>query len=305
MDIRTLLMDVAVVSTAFASTHVLFKLTKQRLMNGVPSWNNIRTPVQNRMSCELALLPIRFVLFLCCAPAILGAFAPKDVWTRLDTERTTIACAIMAGSYAYDLTIERADVLSLIHHCMGPAMLIWIRLCFATYTPADALMNRLLVSFVFFGAGVGGSVTTSMLLMMKLMKPHISAQTLHLTVSLLSWVLTVNTYISTMYGSLYILFWVEDLAQYWGHYCFIPLVLATFEFYLQWRWALRFQTIADELQTAAGWSVETKNAGFFNLSKRLSQKDLSLGVMVVSWAISYFGVYVLAFQKTVIRPILM
>src|SRR4051794_34441400 len=129
----------------------------------------------------------------------------------------------MAGCYFYDLTIERADFLSLIHHCMGPAMLLWIRHCFSSYTPTDATMSRLLASFIFFGAGIGGSLTTGMLVLMKLLKTQLRATSLYELVSILSWMLTINTFVSTMFGSLYMLWWTNDLYAYWGPYCFLPL----------------------------------------------------------------------------------
>ena len=216
--------------------------------------------------------------------------------------------AIMAGSYAYDLTIERADVLSLIHHLMGPGMLFWIRSSFSSYTSADAVMNRLLLSFVFFGAGVGGSLTTLMLVLMKLVKTQISKETLYVSVSVLSWVLTVNTFISTMFGSSYMLWWDDELVRYWGHYCFIPLFLSGFEFYLQWRWALRFQSIADDLSIAAGrrQAEMTKDSpqNFLAAWTGVRFKSLSHTVMIYSWGVSYLGVYMSAVQKTFLRQVL-
>jgi hypothetical protein len=206
--------------------------------------------------------------------------------------------AVMAGSYSYDLTIERADVLSLIHHCMGPAMLLWIRCSFSTYTPADATMNRLLVSFVFFGAGIGGSLTTAMLVLMKLLKTQLQASSLYELVSILSWMLTVNTYISTMFGSLYMLWWANDLYAYWGTLCFLPLFLSGFEFYLQWRWALRFQSIADDLGVKAGKNNTPKGSGFgIPLVGNVNGKTLGLNFILMTWIFSYFIVYVRAIER--------
>ncbi|KAI9791836.1 MAG: hypothetical protein M1816_003381 [Peltula sp. TS41687] len=316
MNAQALLTDVIVATTAFLFTHFAFRTAKRHLETWLPTWNQVKPSTQNRLACEIALLPVRFVLFVCCAPAILNAFSSPDVWHGLDTSRTVLACAIMTGSYAYDLTIERADVLSLIHHLIAPTLLLWVRASFCTYTSSDAVMCRLLLSFVFFGAGVGGSLTTLMLVMMKLVKTQISAATLYAAVSMLSWALTVNTFVSTMFGSSYMLWWDEELVRIWGHYCFIPLFLSGFEFYLQWRWALRFQSIADELgNVAAGAGKKVVEVGLQVQGAKKQRtarrflaayrpKNLSHTLMIYSWGVSYAGVYASAVQKTFLRQVL-
>ncbi|KAH7009327.1 hypothetical protein B0J12DRAFT_550295, partial [Macrophomina phaseolina] len=244
----TIAHDTAIAGVAYLGTSLLYRQTKDYLKSTVIDWENVKPSVQNRMACEIALLPTRAILFLLCAPAILSAFAAPDVWTHLDTYRTILASAIMGGSYMFDLTIERNDLLSLIHHFMGPALLLWVRCSYSAFNSSDALMCRILVSFVFFGAGVGGSVTTCMLVLMKLLKRQLEKSTLYRLVTILSWILTINTWLSTMYGCTYLLWAFDDLHRHWGHYAgLIPLFLCGFEFWLQWRWALRFQGISETL----------------------------------------------------------
>ncbi|GME65675.1 hypothetical protein GTA08_BOTSDO03829 [Neofusicoccum parvum] len=197
----TIAHDASITGAAFVATSILYRATKGYLKSSIVDWENVKPSVQNRMACEIALLPTRAILFLLCAPAIMSAFAAPDVWTHLDTYRTILASAVMGGSYMFDLTIERNDVLSLIHHFMGPALLLWVRCSYSAFNSSDALMCRMLVSFVFFGAGVGGSVTTCMLVLMKLAKRQIQKDTLYRLVTILSWVLTLNTWLSTIRAS--------------------------------------------------------------------------------------------------------
>lgn len=198
----------------------------------------------------------------------------------------------MAGCYCYDLLIERNDILSLIHHFMGPAMLVWIRISFANGTSTDATMIRLLMSFVFFGAACGGSMTTSILVLMKLLKADISEETMYRYVSKFVWGLTVNTFLATTFGTLYMLVWSNELLAYWGNYAFIPLLLSSFEFYLQWRWAFRFQNIQDHLWVkSTGGKPTTKTAARVDLSEAVKTKYIVLRSVVGVWSVCYVAVY--------------
>lgn len=208
--------------------------------------------------------------------------------------------AIMAGAYCYDLTIERADILSLIHHCFGPAMLIWIRIQFSSYTMTDAPMIRLLISFVFFGATMGGSLTTCILSILNLFKPHMSKHLLHTSVSIFVWALFINTFIATTWGSLYMTVWETPLFAYWGYYCLIPMALSGFEYYLQWRWAFKFQTIQDRLRLGIGRSENIKaakiaadpEAAARGLAGYLQDKYFYLSCLVSCWIVSYVAIYI-------------
>jgi hypothetical protein len=186
-------------------------------------------------------------------------------------------------------------------------MILWIRACFATFTEDDATMGRILTSFIFFGTGVGGSLTTLMLVLMKLMKSHVSEKMLYQGVSILSWGLTLNTFASTMFGTWYVLYWADPLWEYWGLWSLCPLIPCTFEFYLQWRWALRFQAIVDKLGEKAGAeskTIEIPNVAAqilpaIGISKtRMRAKTIGLIILLSSWGLSYFTIFAKAAQRT-------
>jgi hypothetical protein len=208
----------------------------------------------------------------------------------------------MAGSYCYDLTIERADILSLIHHCFGPAMLIWIRTCFSSYTSFDAVMTRLLVSFVFFGAAMGGTLTTTILVILKLFRPHLAAWTAHKSVSSLVWILSLNTLVATSFGSAYMCIWETELITYWGYWCLIPMVLSAFEYYLQWRWAVKFQLIADKLgmqsaaEIASTSEKSEKSQDKSTVLDTLRSKYTLIKVVIACWLVTYTNLYLRVFH---------
>ena len=84
----------------------------------------------------------------------------------------------MAGAYLYDVMIGHMDVLATIHHVMAPGLIIWIRSSYATNTPSDALMNRLLATLVFFGAAIGGTICLGLTLCFRLFKFTMNRRTL-------------------------------------------------------------------------------------------------------------------------------
>ncbi|KAL1638671.1 hypothetical protein SLS58_008703 [Diplodia intermedia] len=312
----TIAHDAAIAGAAYATTSLLYRASHRYLKSAVSHWDAVKPGVQNRMACEIALLPTRAILFLLCAPAIMSAFAAPEIWTHLDTYRMILASAIMGGSYMFDLTIERNDTLSLIHHFMGPALLLWVRCSYSAFASSDALMCRMLVSFVFFGAGVGGSVTTVMLVLMKLFKRQIPPLVLARAVVALSWMLTLNTWLSTMYGCTYLLWAFEELHGHWGDFAgLVPLALCGFEFWLQWRWALRFQGISEGLRAAAGIGApvvseeEVKQVGGGRKRKQsvlssfegMSAEKISANTMALSWAVGYSGVCMKVLEKLTIR----
>jgi hypothetical protein len=91
MDASTIAIDVAVAATAFATTHVLYKATKSLMNTHLPTWNDVKPSVQNRMACEIALLPCRFVMGWCCAPIVLHSFESTSIWVPSDTSRAILA----------------------------------------------------------------------------------------------------------------------------------------------------------------------------------------------------------------------
>lgn len=91
MDASTIGIDLAVAGTAFATTHVLYKTTKSLMNTHLPSWNDVKPAVQNRMACEIALLPCRFLMGWCCFPIVLKSFDSTQVWVPFDTTRAILA----------------------------------------------------------------------------------------------------------------------------------------------------------------------------------------------------------------------
>jgi hypothetical protein len=213
----------------------------------------------------------------------------------------------MAGSYCYDLTIERADILSLIHHCFGPAMLIWIRTYFSSHTSDDATMVRLLISFVFFGAAMGGTLTTTILVLLKLFRSQLAPYTIHRAVSSLVWILSINTLLATTFGSAYMAYWEDNLLGIWGYWCLIPMALSAFEYYLQWRWAVKFQLIADKLavqtQTMEKFPLldkkgQSKKGGIVDmLRNKYTFIRFVIGCRLVSYSSLYLHVASLALKE--------
>ncbi|RDW92658.1 hypothetical protein BP5796_02052 [Coleophoma crateriformis] len=306
MSIPIFLSDVSIAAIAFGTTHVLYKTTRHILKTNLSTWEQVKPSTQNRMACEIALLPSRAAMGICCAPIVMNAFIPTSNWQPLDTYRAIWACAIMAGSYCYDLTIERADVLSLIHHCFGPAMLLWIRIQFSSFTTNDAPMIRLLISFVFFGATMGGTFTTCILTLLNLIKPHLSKHVLHTSISILVWTLFINTFVATTFGSMYMAVWEVPLFGYWGYYGLIPMALSGFEYYLQWRWAFKFQTIYDRLRLGIGKSESINEAKMAAAPGRvkgvgatMKDKYFYLRCLLGCWMVSYIGLYLRVLQFAV------
>lgn len=206
----------------------------------------------------------------------------------------------------FDLSIERNDTLSLIHHFMGPALFLWVRLCYSSFSSADALMGRMLVSFVFFGTGVGGSVTTAMLVLIKLFKRQMGAAVLARAVTALSWALTINTWLSTMYGCTYLLWSFQELHALWGDFAaLVPLALCGFEFWLQWRWALRFQEISEGLAVNAGLIVPVMKAegprSAWETLEGMTAERICAGAMALLAAVGYSGVCMRLFEKLTVR----
>jgi hypothetical protein len=91
MDATTISLDMAVATMAFATTHILYKGTKSLMNSRLPSWSDVKPSVQNRMACEIALLPCRLVMGICCAPIVLHAFESTSVWVPSDTSRAILA----------------------------------------------------------------------------------------------------------------------------------------------------------------------------------------------------------------------
>lgn len=129
---------------------------------------------------------------------------------------------------------------------MGPALLIWIRLSYSTFTPDDALMCRLLISFVFFGAIFSGSTTTALLCIFHFRKvwfktgQKATSRSAYLYFTLLLPVLALSTTFGNFYCTLYLHAWADQIYNHFGHWVYVPLAWALLECSMQWKWAIWF-----------------------------------------------------------------
>lgn len=69
--------------------------------------------------------------------------------------------AVLTGTYLVDLTVPRS-ALSTVHYCMPAVILVILRAYASTFTPADAILSRSTISFMFFGASLGGIATAGL-----------------------------------------------------------------------------------------------------------------------------------------------
>lgn len=153
----------------------------------------------------------------------------------------------MTGAYLFDLMIYREDVFGVLHHCMGPALLLWTRLCFSSFTPADALVSRSLMMFIFFGAATGGVFASTGVFLLRVGKRYLDRHTLYKYFALCVAGLTVTTVLSCYLNVLYFLHTWDQAYAYFGLAAPLPIIWETFECYLQWRWLLRFYSIEANL----------------------------------------------------------
>ncbi|KAK0635780.1 hypothetical protein B0T17DRAFT_612598 [Bombardia bombarda] len=240
--------DIQIASFAFIVTGLLYRLTHEQLERRIPKWNSFSSALQNRMAVEIACIPVRLGLFYFTLPTVLKVFTPAGNWTAIDTQRTLIACSLMTGAYLFDLIIYRDDVLSILHHCMGPALLIWTRTCFSSFTSSDALVSRSLVMFVFFGAATGGIAASGGVFLLRVGKTCLPRADLYRYFASCVASLSVTTVLSCYMNVLYFLQNWDDAWAYFGLFMVLPLIWETFECYLQWRWLLRFYEIEDKLR---------------------------------------------------------
>ncbi|KAK3327465.1 hypothetical protein B0T19DRAFT_441444 [Cercophora scortea] len=240
--------DIHIASFAFIVTGLLYRFTHEQLERRLPKWDQFSRAVRDRIAVEIACIPVRLGLIYFTLPTVVTVFSPASAWTALDTQRTLIACSLMTGAYGFDLIIYREDILSVLHHCMGPALLFWTRTCFSSFSSADALVSRSLMMFVFFGAATGGIAATAGVFLLRVGKTYLRRATLYRYFSLCVASLTVATILSCYMNVLYFLQVWEEAFSYFGWFAPVPVIWETFECYLQWRWLLRFYELEAKLR---------------------------------------------------------
>lgn len=232
--------DIQIASFAFIITGLLYRATHDWFEKNLPKWHQFPQSVRDRMCVEIACIPVRIGLIYFTLPAVVTVFTPAESWTAEYTRDALIASSIMTGAYLFDLIIYRQDVLSVLHHCMGPALLLWIRTCFSSFTSADALVCRSLMMFVFFGAATGGVAASSGVFLLRVGKKYLSREVLYKYFALSVASLTVTTVLSCYMNVYYFVHVWDQAFAYFGVWAVFPILWETFECYLQWRWLFRF-----------------------------------------------------------------
>ncbi|KAL6803475.1 hypothetical protein J3E68DRAFT_446095 [Trichoderma sp. SZMC 28012] len=240
-------LDIQIASSSFIATGLLYEYTHSYLERKLPKWDCFPQTLRNRMCIEIACIPVRIGLIYFSLPSVLLAFTPSSNWTADDTQRSLIACSLMTGAYLFDLMIYREDFFGILHHCMGPALLVWTRLCFSSFTPADALVSRSLMMFIFFGAATGGVFASAGVFLLRVGKRYLERGTLYKYFVICVAGLTVTTVLSCYLNVLYFLHTWDAAYVYFGLAAPLPIIWETFECYLQWRWLLRFYSIEAKL----------------------------------------------------------
>lgn len=129
---------------------------------------------------------------------------------------------------------------------MGPLLLIWMRLSYSSFTPADALMCRLLISFVFFGAILSGSTTTALTFIYYFRKVWFKpgretlSNNAYFYFTTFLPVLALSTICGNFYCALYLHAWFDEVFAHFGHWGYLPLAWVLLECTMQWRWLFWF-----------------------------------------------------------------
>ncbi|KAK0635779.1 hypothetical protein B0T17DRAFT_57256 [Bombardia bombarda] len=246
----TIKFDLAIVALIALLTASTRSSARTYFARTMPEWSKLKPEIQSRLAVECGVIPSRLLLFYLTLPLMLHGFDPIAAWTPDDTARSLLSCAILTGSYIVDLTVTRSDKGSTLHHCMGPALLVWIRASFSSFTPHDALLCRLLMQFVFFGATISGATTTTLVFLYQFRKTWFADSKTsskgYLSFILLLPVLGMSTVVSTFYCTGYIHFWFPELtAHFSGCMYLLPLTWVLVECGMQWRWLLWFYTFEE------------------------------------------------------------
>ncbi|KAL7781924.1 hypothetical protein V8C43DRAFT_327644 [Trichoderma afarasin] len=234
--------DLGVISVVGLITSVVRTSARKYFERSISEWSKLDEAVKSRLAVEVGVIPSRIVLFYLTLPVVLNGFSPLETWTASDTTNSLLSCAILTGAYIIDLTVTRNDKAATLHHIMGPALLLWIRLCFSSFTSSDALLCRLLIQFVFFGATISGATTTTLVFLYQFRKTWFRSSTSNAYVffTLLLPVLALSTIASTFYCTTYLLVWFDEVFAYFGHWGYLPLGWVLVECGMQWKWLMWF-----------------------------------------------------------------
>lgn len=182
---------------------------------------------------------------------------------------------------------------------MGPALLLWIRLCFSSFTSSDALLCRLLIQFVFFGATISGATTTTLVFLYQFRKTWFRSSTsnAYLFFTLLLPVLALSTIASTFYCTTYLLVWFDEVFAYFGHWGYLPLGWVLVECGMQWKWLMWFYNFDEWYRKTTYEDPKESNETKAHMAKVASTawwlprwRFVAIKILAAMWFITVLGV---------------
>ena len=182
---------------------------------------------------------------------------------------------------------------------MGPALLLWIRTCFSTFTSSDGLLCRLLMSFIFFGGTISGGTTTCLVFLFQFRHVWFQSRTwgtaknAYRYFTLLLPVLALATVAGNFYCTGYLNYWFNEFVDYFGYWIYAPLAWAFLECGMQWKWLWWFysfeQRYRGKFEEAPAGSNDTK-AKVVEVADQAwwlpSWRFKALQVLIVIWTLS-------------------
>lgn len=182
---------------------------------------------------------------------------------------------------------------------MGPALLLWIRLCFSSFTSSDALLCRLLIQFVFFGATISGATTTTLVFLYQFRKTWFrsSNSSAYFYFTLLLPVLAFSTISSTFYCTTYLLVWFDEVFAYFGHWGYLPLGWVLVECGMQWKWLMWFYNF-DEWYRTTTYEDPKESEEIKTHMKRVAAAAWwlptwrfdAIKILAAAWLVTVFGI---------------
>ncbi|KAH0494653.1 hypothetical protein TgHK011_008244 [Trichoderma gracile] len=276
--------DLPIVSVVALLTSVVRSYARLYFERSIPEWPKLDESVKNRLAVEVGVIPSRLVLFCLTLPLVQTGFSPMESWTANDTAKSLTSWN---------------DKASTLHHVMGPALLLWIRLCFSSFTSSDALLCRLLIQFVFFGATISGATTTALVFLYQFRKTWFRSSTsnAYYYFTLLLPVLALSTIASTFYCTIYLLVWFDQVFAYFGRWGYLPLGWVLVECGMQWKWLMWFykfdewyrMTTYDDPEESE--ELKKKMAGIATAAWWLPKwRFTAIRLLAAAWLATVFGV---------------
>ncbi|KAL6697044.1 hypothetical protein J3F84DRAFT_394536 [Trichoderma pleuroticola] len=291
--------DLGVISAVGLITAMVRTSARKYFERSISDWPKLDEAVKSRLAVEVGVIPSRIVLFYLTLPVVLNGFSPMEAWKASDTANSLLSCAILTGAYIIDLTVTRNDKAATLHHIMGPALLLWIRLSFSSFTSSDALLCRLLIQFVFFGATISGATTTTLVFLYQFRKTWFRSSTgnAYLYFTLLLPVLALSTIASTFYCTTYLLVWFDEVFAYFGHWGYLPLGWVLVECGMQWKWLMWFYNFDEWYRNTTYADPKESNETKAHMTKVASAawwlpkwRFVAIKLLAATWFITVLGV---------------